>query len=162
MELDVNQICQNLMNNVANALTQYYYLAIFLYYKNNWNPDEHLFNWGNSAHSMAQHYLLTKEKLAKYADLITPIDLGIHLIDKLNYKIDSSKIAEAYKAACEQINYAKLRGDIPGCLKTPCAKEVYNLFADNGKALKELVITIHDLYFELIDARLKAIKNKKE
>ena len=161
MEIDVDQICQNLMNHVANALSQYYYLATFLYYKNNWNPEEHLSNWGSCANSMAQHYLLAKEKLTKYADLITPINLGIHLIDKLNYKIDSSKIAEAYKAACEQINYAKLRDD-PGCLKTPCVKEVYSLFADNGKALKELVLTIHDQYFELIDARVQAIKNKKE
>ena len=110
---------------------------------------------------MAQHYLLAKEKLTKYADLITPINLGIHLIDKLNYKIDLNRIAEAYQATCEQINYAK-RGNMPGCLKTPCAKEVYNLFADNGKALKELVITIHDQYFELMVARVQAIKNKKE
>ena len=44
MEIDVDQICQNLMNHVANALTQFSYLADFLYYKNNWNADEHLFN----------------------------------------------------------------------------------------------------------------------
>lgn len=44
MEIDVDQICQNLMNNIENALTQFSYLAIFLYYENHWNPDEHLFN----------------------------------------------------------------------------------------------------------------------
>lgn len=93
---------------------------------------------------MAQKYLLAKVKLTKYADLITPINLGIHLIDKLNYKINLSKITEAYEAACKQINYVKLLGNIPGSLKISSVKEVYNLFADNGKALKELVITIHD------------------
>ena len=135
------------MHDVVNALTQYFYLANFLYYKNNYSPDEHLFNLAPRANFMAQNYLLAKEKLTKYADLITLINLGIHLIDKLNYKIDSSKITEAYEAACEQINYLKLQRHIPGCVKIPYAKEVYNLFADNGKALKELVITIHDEYF---------------
>ena len=108
---------------------------------------------------MAQHYLLAKEKFTKYADLITPINLGIHLIDKLNYKIDSNKITEAYKVACEQV---KFWDNLPDSSKNPFVKEIYNLFADNGKALKELVITIHDQYFELMVARVQVIKNKKE
>ena len=43
MDIDVDKICQDLMNNIASALTQYYYLADFLYYEQDRN-DEHLFN----------------------------------------------------------------------------------------------------------------------
>ena len=159
MDIDVDKICQDLMNNIANALTQYYYLADFLYYEQNRN-DEHLFNWGSNALSITQNYSFNKK--TKYADLITPINLGIHLIDKLSYKIKPNEIPEAYKRAKEQMDYIKFHGSMPGSMQIPFAKEIFNLFADNGEALKALVIMIHDQYFELIVARVNQIKENKK
>ena len=161
MDIDVDKICQDLMNNIASALTQYYYLADFLYYEQDRN-DEHLFNWGSNAHSITQNYSFNREKQAKYADLIIPINLGIHLIDKLSYKIKPNEIAEAYKRAKEEMDYIKFHGSMPGSMQIPYAKEVYNLFADNGESLKTSVIKIHDQYFELIVARVNQIKENKK
>ena len=159
MDLEVDKICQDLMNNIANALNQYFYLTMYLYYDSyaaSKEESEHLWNWGLTGHLISTDYKNAKVPLTKYSDLIAPINWGIHLIDKLSFKADC-KIPEAYKTV-----EAEEKDKYSGFNNSEGKKGVYKFFKDNGASLKSLVTTIHDQYFELIIARVKTIRENKK
>ena len=152
MDIDVDKICQDLMNDIANALTQYNYLAIFINAQSEMN-DKQMSYLHSEVETFIFNYLKEKKHLTKYADLIGLIQIGISLINKSSFLLDS-RISKANKEASYEVkNLVLWHRDAP---------EVSSLFKDCGASLKALILNIHDQYFELIVARVNQIKENKK
>ena len=101
MDIDVDKICQDLMNDIANALTQYNYLAIFINAQSEMN-DKQMSYLHSEVETFIFNYLKEKKHLTKYADLIGLIQIGISLINKSSFLLDS-RISKANKEASYEV-----------------------------------------------------------
>ena len=120
-----------------------------------YSRDEYVCNL--AVHSYCGLAKYKNKDLTTYDDLIVPITLGVHFIDKLSCKIDD-QIPNAF---------TKDNSEMKSLLEYSCImpwtiKDVLKYFADGKASLTALVLQIYDEYFQLMLARVQAIKNKKE
>ena len=148
MENDLATLCSNLIDNLINALKQYQVLTNYLTI-GPLNYDAHVSNYHTEVISLMRGCENSKNQINNPDDVITIINLTVHLIEKVSYKCDGY-IDQAYAEAAPCFRYTKSRKEVQ--TQSLYLWDVYETFQNGKEPLKALVKTIHHQYFALICA----------